>query len=62
MSAPDTNLDRQAKRHKGPLWGILTAVAVAGLLLLGYLLWIAEEGDAPYEDQGTAPASAPASE
>lgn len=30
MSAPDTNTEKQARRHRGPLIGILVAVIVAG--------------------------------
>lgn len=37
MSAPDTNLNKQAKRHRGPLLGIIAAVVVAGILLLWLL-------------------------
>ena len=62
MSAPDTNLEKQARRHKGPLWGMLTGVAVVALLLLGYLIWVAEEGDTPGDTRSEAPASAPVSE
>lgn len=29
MTAPDTNVDRQVKRHKGPLFGIVLALIVA---------------------------------
>lgn len=36
MTAPDTNLKKQAKRHRGPLVGIILAVLVAG----GFLLWM----------------------
>ncbi len=31
MSAPDTNLDRQARRHKPSLWGIAIAVGAAAI-------------------------------
>lgn len=47
MSAPDTNVKTQQKRHIGPLVGIGAAVAFAALLLAGYLAIIAERGDAP---------------
>ncbi|MGR3551176.1 hypothetical protein [Pseudooceanicola sp.] len=32
MSAPTTNVDRQAKRHRGPIWGILIALAFGGVM------------------------------
>lgn len=34
MSAPQTNLDRQKRRHRGPLIGIVAALIVAGLLFV----------------------------
>ncbi len=34
MSAPDTNLDRQARRHKPSLWGIAMAVGAAALFAI----------------------------
>ncbi|HBM59266.1 MAG TPA: hypothetical protein DD444_08745 [Citreicella sp.] len=38
MSAPDTNLDRQKRRHKGPLWGIWGGLAVVAVL---FVIWLA---------------------
>lgn len=40
MSAPNTNLDKQRKRHWGPLLGIVAAT-LFGVLLIVY--WIGEE-------------------
>ncbi|MEX3016148.1 hypothetical protein [Gymnodinialimonas hymeniacidonis] len=34
MSAPDTNLDRQARRHKPALWGIAIAVGAAAIFAI----------------------------
>lgn len=34
MTAPKTNVEKQQKRHYGPLIGIVVAVIVAGLLAL----------------------------
>ncbi len=45
MSAPDTNIEKQARRHKGPLVGIIGAVIVAGLLFIAFLTWVADEPD-----------------
>ncbi len=42
MSAPDTNIEKQTRRHKGPLVGIIGAVVVAGLLFIAFLTWIAD--------------------
>ena len=38
MSAPDTNLDRQARRHKPALWGIAIAVGAAAIFAVIALL------------------------
>ncbi len=35
MSAPDTNLKKQKRRHKGPLVGMTIAVLLALALLIG---------------------------
>jgi hypothetical protein len=35
MSAPETNVEKQARRHRGPLVGIAVAVLIAGLALIG---------------------------
>lgn len=37
MSAPQTDIERQKRRHRGPLIGIIAALIVAGLLLLVFL-------------------------
>jgi hypothetical protein len=34
MSAPDTNIEKQTRRHKPALFGIFAAIAVGGLLFL----------------------------
>ncbi len=47
MSAPKTDLEKQEKRHKGPLTGIVGVVVFALVLLLlfvGYVVW---QGDSP---------------
>jgi hypothetical protein len=57
MSAPDTNVETQEKRHKGPLSGMLFAVLIAGLLFLGLILWLAWNGNDP-GDEAAAPSTA----
>lgn len=32
MSSPETNVDKQVKRHKGPLIGIIAVIVFAGLM------------------------------
>ncbi len=60
MSAPQTNLEKQKRRHKGPLIG-MAAVVLFGVGLIGY--WLIEEsamsenpvGSDTEQDGGTAP-------
>jgi len=53
MSAPDTNVDKQAKKHKTPLVGIAAVVIYAGALLLGLMFWLSANGNEPGEaDEG----------
>ncbi|UWQ16244.1 hypothetical protein [Jannaschia sp. M317] len=61
MSAPDTNLDRQKKRHAGPLIGIGAGVVFAGILIFVYVTSLAEpvgtgEADVVESPSITAPA------
>ena len=49
MSAPDTNVEKQVKRHKTPLAGMAIAGAFSGLLLLAFLLWLSANGNTPEE-------------
>lgn len=42
MSAPDTDLQKQKRRHWGPLLGIATALAVAAILFFVYLGYSAD--------------------
>lgn len=46
MSASKTNLDKQKRRHFGPLIGITLALLVAGGLLFGYMVYTADTEDA----------------
>lgn len=47
MSAPETNIDKQVRRHRGPLYGIVLAVALVAALFGVLLLWTSDEGPAP---------------
>ncbi|WP_305969589.1 MULTISPECIES: hypothetical protein [unclassified Mameliella] len=47
MSPPDTDIERQTRRHRPALTGIGTAGAVAALLLAGLLVYITMSADAP---------------
>lgn len=46
MSAPTTNIDKQATRHRAPIWGILFAAAF-GALMGAAITWTATSGDDP---------------
>ncbi|MDT8855947.1 hypothetical protein RNZ50_13185 [Paracoccaceae bacterium Fryx2] len=52
MSAPNTNLDKQKRRHRGPLIG-MAAVVLFGVGIIAY--WLTEESA-----DGQSPADAPA--
>lgn len=41
MSAPDTKLEKQKRRHKPPLTGIPLAIGLAVLAFVGFLIWSA---------------------
>jgi len=49
MSAPDTNLETQEKRHKGPLSGMVLAAVIAAVGFAGLLAWLAWNGIEPRE-------------
>lgn len=49
MSAPNTNIEKQEKRHKPALNGIRLSLIVAAVLFIGYLIYIAAAGDDPDE-------------
>jgi hypothetical protein len=47
MSAPDVNVKKQQKRHKGPLWGFaigLTFVAILFVIYMAGVLSPANDG------------------
>ncbi len=60
MSPPDTNIETQEKRHKGPLSGMALAVVLATALFVGLMIWMTANGNDPGDsDDGaiTAPES-----
>ncbi|SEW19403.1 hypothetical protein SAMN04488515_1521 [Cognatiyoonia koreensis] len=54
MSAPDTNVNKQTRRHRGPIIGIALVLAFAAVLFLGLLGYVWE----PAETAGEVPAAA----
>lgn len=49
MSAPDTNVKNQKRRHRTPLVGMLLAVGFALALLALYAVVVAWRGETPQE-------------
>ncbi len=47
MSAPKTDIEKQERRHKGPLIGMGLGVAFAALLLFAFITWLAYNGNEP---------------
>lgn len=40
MSAPQTNLEKQHRRHRGPIVGMIAVVLAVGI---GYFWWVGQE-------------------
>lgn len=47
MSAPNTNVERQAEKHAGPLSGMALGLIFAGVLLAGLIGWTVYQGGEP---------------
>ena len=47
MSAPDTDVKKQSKRHRGPLFGFVVVLLWAGVLFAGFMAWTAYKGGEP---------------
>lgn len=47
MSAPDTNIDKQKKRHKPSLFGIGGAAVFGVVLLIAFITWTTMQGQEP---------------
>ena len=52
MSAPNTNLDKQKRWHRGPLVGMAAVLCFVAVLLTAYLVFLADDGKTPAQ---TAP-------
>lgn len=44
MSAPQTNIETQKRRHRGPIIGIVLVVIFALVLLFVQMMYVAEDG------------------
>lgn len=58
MSAPDTNVKKQADKHKAPLMGMGGVVIFGSILLLGLLIWVVANGNTPGESDETVEGTA----
>ncbi len=47
MSAPNTNVETQTRRHNVPLTGMTLAVCFAGAMLVALIGWTVFNGDTP---------------
>ena len=47
MSAPDTNIKKQEKNHKGSLTGMRAVLIFAAVLLVGFIVWVVANGNEP---------------
>ena len=47
MSAPETNLDRQKRNHRGALIGIGAVVTFALALFFALTVWLSDAGQTP---------------
>lgn len=47
MSAPDTNVEKEERRHKPALTGIRLSLIVAAGLFIGFLGWTFAQSDGP---------------
>lgn len=57
MSAPDTDVHKQERQHRAPLWGIWGGLGLVAILFLGWLAFWATNPDSG-EGTGDAPAAA----
>lgn len=63
MSAPNTNVKKQERRHKFPLIGMAWMIAWAAVLLVGLVIYLSFKGnepgnDTPIDEEGAAASSA----
>lgn len=51
MSAPQTNIEKQERRHRPALGGMTIAAGFAALLFVGWILWVFAAGNTPGESE-----------
>ncbi|KZY36379.1 hypothetical protein A3731_34310 [Roseovarius sp. HI0049] len=47
LSAPKTNIEKQERRHKVPLIGMVLVVLFASALLAALIIWLGYQGNEP---------------
>lgn len=47
MSAPDTNVEKEKRRHKPSLFGVKGSIVVVLILFIGWLIWMAAYSTPP---------------
>ncbi len=52
MSAPKTNIEKEKRRHRTPLTGMISVIVFALVLLVGLTLWITTQGNEPGDEEG----------
>jgi len=57
MSSPDVNINKQRRRHKGPLIGFLVCSVFVGALLVAYLTRVVEPAAPAPEAEATTDVS-----
>jgi hypothetical protein len=57
MSAPQTNIEKQKKRHKGPLIGMALAVVFGVGLIFFWLMDEAADGQSPLDPEPASEAT-----
>ncbi|KAF0674979.1 hypothetical protein [Profundibacterium mesophilum] len=54
MSAPNTNIEKQEKEHKGPLGGMALVIGFVVLLIIAFSIWLFAGGNEPGNDATAA--------
>ena len=62
MSAPETNVETQKKRHRPAIWGMAIGGVFVAIIFFAYLANIAAQGNDPTEDADGADAAVEAEE
>lgn len=53
MSAPDTDISKQSRRHRPALWGMAAAVCFAAIAFVVYLALLADPDTSLVENDAT---------